>query len=113
MLSLSIPLAQPSPFLFVQLSASRVDTSPIHASVFPSAGNHPLSMTAFNSASNVTASLLVAVVVADNDDDLEAADDVTPARLIHAPFSISGAPVNFTLRSLPVEAKRVLFVTSR
>ena len=95
-------------FIF-QLSVSRVDTSPIHASVFPSAGNHPLSMTAFNSASNVTASLLVAV--AENDPDVD--DDVTSARLIHAPFGVTGSPVNFTLKSLPIDAKRALFVTSR
>ena len=77
-------------------------------------------MTAFNSASNITASLLVDVVVVaggtDGGADYKngAADDgIAPPRLLHAPFGVTKSIVNFTLKSLPEDAKRVLFVTSR
>ena len=76
-------------------------------------------MTAFNSASNLTASLVVAVTQPSLGDDVDDDDETdesfvsSPPRLIHAPHSVTKTNVNFTLKSLPVNAKRVLFVTSR
>ena len=89
-----------------QLFPSRLDTSPVHAAVFASPGNHHLAMTAFNSASNVTASLIVSVITGSG-------EEIASPRLLHSPYSATRAIVNFTLKYLPPNAKRILFVTSR